>query len=140
FMRLQFRGSTVKLQEHSGPVILMRMRSALAFWGLLAVTVAARGQTLCEGREYERGLCAYRASRLVEAEELFRKVWDKGEASPVAIKARYFLARTLMKQKKWEAAAAELTGIYSLSKPFYDEWNCDFLLGECRRMLGKESF
>jgi TolA-binding protein len=104
---------------------------------LLLMAGAARGQTLCEGNEYERALCAYRGAKFSEAAALFHKVAEAGADDPVTIKSRYFLARTFMKQKKWDAAAAELTRIYSLSKPFYDEWNCDFLLGECRRMLGK---
>ena len=27
--------------------------------------------------------------------------------------------------------------IYETDRPFYNEWQCDYLLGECRRAQGK---
>ena len=103
---------------------------------LLALTTQA--QTLCQGDEYQRGLCAYRKGEFAAAEALFQSVARAEAQVPETIKSRYFLARSLMKQRKWEQASAELIRIYGLSRAFYDEWNCDFLLGECRRALGRD--
>lgn len=49
----------------------------------------------------------------------------------------YFLARTLMKTGRYDEASKVLVRIYETDKPFYDDWECDFLLGECRRAQGK---
>lgn len=103
---------------------------------LVCLAMAAQGQSLCEGNDYRRGLCAYRAGDFAQAQELFRKVAEAGAAEPETIKARYFLARALMKQRKWQPASEQFIRIYGLSRSFYHEWNCDFLLGECRRALG----
>jgi TolA-binding protein len=103
---------------------------------LLVLAMAGRAQTLCEGNEYQRGLCAYRAGAFAHAEQLFRKVVEAEATEPETIKAHYFLARSLMKQRKWQPASQQLIRIYGLSRSFYNEWNCDFLLGECRKALG----
>ena len=38
---------------------------------------------------------------------------------------------------KFDEASTHLIRIYLLDQPFYHAWNCDFLLGECRRAGGK---
>ena len=42
-----------------------------------------------------------------------------------------------MKLGRYEEAETFFIRIYEMSKAFYDDWNCDFLLGECRRARGK---
>lgn len=115
-------------------------------WGFLLLTAASPNAAanaaapgvisrLCEGRAYEQALCAYYGGDYQGAEEKLRQVAE-GEPSPEAIRARYFLARALMRQQKWELASRELITIFGLDAGFYREWGCDFLLGECRRELG----
>lgn len=92
-------------------------------------------ERLCRGTEYERALCAYYDDRFDEAVPLLRAIAG-GEASPTAIRARYFLARSLMAQAEWEEAGRELIRIFGQDPGFYREWGCDFLLGETRRRRG----
>jgi TolA-binding protein len=107
---------------------------------LLATTAyaAAPPPTTCgqEG-EYERALCAYQRRQFADAEAGFRAIVDAAEKDPKTVRATYFLARTLMKTGRFDEASALLIRIYTLDKPFYDGWNCDYLLGECRKALGK---
>ena len=42
-----------------------------------------------------------------------------------------------MKTGRYDEASALLIRIYSMDQTFYDTWNVDFLLGECRKALGK---
>lgn len=115
------------------------MRVAFLTLALLTFDPAAAfAQSLCEGNDYQRGLCAYRAGDFSLAEKLFTTAAGVEERSPEAIKARYFLARSLMKRRQWQRAADEFVRIYGLAPLFYDEWNCDFLLGECRKAQGKD--
>ena len=94
--------------------------------------------TTCGGTsDYERALCAYQRRNFGEAEQRFRAIVEKEERDPRTIRSTYFLARTLMKTGRFDEASALLIRIYSLHKPFYDAWNCDFLLGECRKALGR---
>ena len=62
---------------------------------------------------------------------------EKDDVSPQTVKAMYFLARTRMKTGRFAEAASVFVRIYETDRPFYDTWNCDFLLGECRRAMGK---
>lgn len=87
--------------------------------------------------EYSKALCAYQKRNFAEAEAGFRAIAEKGEPEPQTIRASYFLARTEMKTGRYEEAETLFIRIYSMSKAFYDEWNCDYLLGECRRARGK---
>ncbi|HEX8252925.1 MAG TPA: tetratricopeptide repeat protein [Thermoanaerobaculia bacterium] len=114
------------------------MRYLLTFALLAQTAFAAAPPTTCgqEG-EYERSLCAYQRRQFAEAEAGFRAIVDAAQADPQTIRAIYFLARTLMKTGRFDEASALLIRIYSLDKPFYDGWNCDFLLGECRKALGR---
>ena len=68
----------------------------------------------------------------------FRAIVERGEKQrPTPSAPLYFLARTLMKTGRFDEASTLLIRIYSLDKAFYDAWNCDFLLGECRKALGR---
>lgn len=114
------------------------MRSYALILALLAMPMFAAPPSTCgqEG-EYERGLCSYQRRNFAEAESVFRVIVERGERVPETLRATYFLARTLMKTGRYDEASALLIRIYSLDKPFYDAWNCDFLLGECRKALGR---
>jgi TolA-binding protein len=115
-----------------------RMRLALAILALLSAGAQAAPPTTCGGAsDYDRALCAYQRRDFAEAESRFRAVADRAEQDPQTIRALYFLARTLMKTGRFDDASVLLIRIYSLDKAFYDTWNCDFLLGECRKALGK---
>ena len=117
----------------------MRFLVILAF----LMTFVAQGAsgappTTCnlEG-EYERALCAYQRRNFGEAEAGFRRIAEREEQDAQTIRSLYFLARTLMKTGRYDEASALLIRIYSLDQAFYQAWNGDFLLGECRKALGK---
>lgn len=86
--------------------------------------------------DYAAALCFYHADALEKASALFEQIVREDVPHPATLKSRYFLARTRMKQKRWEEASAEWIKIYSISPAFYQEWSCDFLLGESRRAMG----
>lgn len=90
---------------------------------------------LCEGTAYERALCAYHQGRLDDAVPALREL-AAGEPSPTAIRARYFLARSLMRRAEWEEAGRELVTLFGNDPGFYRAWGCDFLLGVTRRQRG----
>ena len=114
------------------------MRYALILALLLAAGARAEVPTTCSLQgEYPQALCAYQHRNFAEAESAFRAIVDRGEQTPETLRSTYFLARTLMKTGRFDEASALLIRIYSLDKPFYDAWNCDFLLGECRKALGR---
>lgn len=105
---------------------------------LLASTASAAPPTTCDlAGDYEQALCSYQKRSFAAAEAGFRSVAERPEQSPETTRALYFLARTMMKTGRYQEATAILIRIYGLDKPFYDGWNCDFLLGECRRALGQ---
>ncbi|HVR37939.1 MAG TPA: hypothetical protein VMU84_02510 [Thermoanaerobaculia bacterium] len=102
------------------------------------ITILAAPPTTCAlPGDYERALCAYQRRNFSDAESKFRAIIDRGVEEPQTLHAIYFLARTLMKTGRFEEASMLLIRIYSLDKPFYDGWNCDYLLGECRKAMGK---
>jgi len=106
---------------------------------LLAVAASAAPPTTCGAKDdYGKDLCAYQRRNFIEAEAAFRAILDKGEQDATAIRSMYFLARTDMKLGRFEEAAPLLIRIYSLDPGFYGSWNCDFLLGECRKAMGKD--
>jgi TolA-binding protein len=109
--------------------ILISLLSGVA-WGAPPTTCGATG-------DYSKALCAYQKRDFAEAEAGFRAIVEKGEPEPQTIRAIYFLARTEMKTGRYEDAETLFIRIYTMSKAFYDEWNCDYLLGECRRARGK---
>lgn len=105
---------------------------------LVANPVLAGPPTTClQGDDYSRALCAYQRRQFTEAESKFRQVAAAEEPSARSMRATYFLARTHMKLGKFDEAEVLLIRIYSLDRAFYESWNCDFLLGECRRARGK---
>ncbi len=114
----------------------MRLAAILA---LLAVpAMAAPASTCGAADDYGKALCAYQQRRFAEAEGGFRAVVEKGEKDVQTLHAMYFLARTQMKRGRFEEASTLLIRIYGIDKAFYDTWNCDFLLGECRKATGKD--
>ena len=105
---------------------------------LAALAASAAPPTTCsQGDDYSRALCSYQRRNFAEAETEFRAIVEKNEPDPQTIRATYFLARTDMKLGRYEEAETFFIRIYEMSKAFYDDWNCDFLLGECRRARGK---
>ena len=115
----------------------MRRLAILALLALSTAAAAAPATTCGSADDYGKALCAYQRRSFIEAEAGFRAIADKNDPDPVTIRAVYFLARTEMKLGRFEEAEEQLIRIYSMSKAFYDEWGCDFLLGECRRARGK---
>lgn len=119
----------------------LSMRSATRYAVILALlaipSLAAPPSTCGQEGEYERALCSYQRRNFAEAESAFRVIVERGEKVPETLRATYFLARTLMKTGRFDEASALLIRIYALDKPFYDAWNCDFLLGECRKAQGR---
>ena len=106
---------------------------------LAATTAAAAPPTTCTltGDPYAEALCSYQRRNFHDAELGFRAIIDAGDPDPKTIRSIYFLARTEMKLGRFDEAATLFIRIYSLDKPFYDAWNCDYLLGECRKAQGK---
>jgi len=113
------------------------MRYALILALLAQISSAAPPSTCGAAGDYDRALCAYQRRSFAEAEAGFRAITEKEERDAQTIRATYFLARTLMKTGRFDEASALLIRIYSMDQAFYGEWNGDFLLGECRRALGK---
>jgi TolA-binding protein len=106
---------------------------------LLTVAHVAGAAPPCSiGDAYGQALCSFEHGDLDTAAQRFRTIVDRGEPAPETIKSIYFLARTEMKMRRWSEASSLLTRIYSMDPGFYREWNCDFLLGQCRRALGKD--
>ena len=115
------------------------MRLALIL-ALLAQTARAATlpPTTCKlDGDYERALCAYQRRNFGEAETAFRRIAEREQQDAQTIRSFYFLARTLMKTGRFDEASALLIRIYALDQSFYQAWNGDFLLGECRKALGK---
>lgn len=110
----------------------------LAVLLLTTTTASAVPPTTCGGTsEYDKALCAYQRRNFGDAETAFRAIVERNAEDPVTLRAMYFLARTYMKTGRFEDASKLFIRIYVLDKPFYDAWNCDFLLGECRKAAGK---
>jgi TolA-binding protein len=87
---------------------------------------------------YAAALCAYQRRSFTEAEAGFRAIAESGQAEAQTLHAMYFLARTEMKRGRFDEASTLFVRIYGLDQSFYEAWNCDFLLGECRRATGKD--
>lgn len=116
----------------------MSSMKLLVILALLAQPALAAPPTTCGARgDYEEALCAYQRRQFGEAERGFRAIVEREAKDPQTIRSLYFLARTLMKTGRFDEAQALLIRIYSLDQAFYDSWNGDFLLGECRKALGK---
>ena len=105
---------------------------------LLASAASAAPPTTCGRTDaYSLALCAYQHRDFVQAESRFRELAEANMEDPRVVRALYFLGRTEMKLGKYEEASTRFIRIYALDKPFYHAWNCDFLLGECRKAAGK---
>jgi TolA-binding protein len=117
----------------------MRYAVILALLAALssARSLAAPPSTCALEGEYERALCAYQKRQFAQAESEFRVIVERNTPEPHTLRATYFLARTFMKTGRFDEASALFIRIYSLDKAFYESWNCDFLLGECRKALGR---
>ena len=114
------------------------MRLALILALLAETALAASPPTTCNLQgDYEKALCAYQRRNFGEAETAFRRIAEREEQDAQTIRSLYFLARTLMKTGRYDEASALLIRIYALDQAFYQAWNGDFLLGECRKALGK---
>ncbi len=111
--------------------------AALVFLLASGQMTMAAAPTTCGGKDdYSRALCAYQRRNFAEAESGFKKIIEDRD-NPKAIPSMYFLARSEMKQGRYDEASVLFVRIYEVSPPFFREWNCDFLLGECRKALGK---
>ena len=117
--------------------VLMRLAIILA---LLAVTAQAAPPSTCGATDdYGKALCAYQRRNFGGSRfRLSRTIIERGDKDAQTLHAIYFLARTEMKRGRFDEASTLLIRIYALDKPFYDAWNCDFLLGECRKATGKD--
>lgn len=105
---------------------------------LLAASAVAAPPTTCNmPGAYEQALCSYQRRNFAEAERGFRTIVDAAAKEPRTIRATYFLARTLMKSGHFDEAAGLLIRIYDMDPAFYAAWSCDYLLGECRKAMGK---
>ena len=114
-------------------------RVVILFILAIATAAYAKPPTTCGGTDdYSKALCAYQRRAFTEAEAGFRSIVEKGEVDPQTIRAIYFLARTEMKRGRFDEAAPLFVRIYAMDPAFYSSWNCDFLLGECRRAVGKD--
>ena len=115
------------------------MKRAVILAFLLATSVSAAPPTTCgSNTDYGRALCAYQRRQFAEAASMFQAIVEKDEPDPQTIKAIYFLARTEMKLGRFDEAETRFIRIYSLDPSFYRSWNCDYLLGQCRRATGKD--
>ena len=116
----------------------MKRTAILALLATLATGAFAAPPSTCGAKDdYGRALCAYQRRQFVEAEAGFRALIEKNEPDPQTIRAIYFLARTEMKLGRFDEAAPLFIRIYTLDPAFYASWNCDYLLGLCRKATGK---
>jgi TolA-binding protein len=105
----------------------------------IALNAEAKPPSTCGGTDdYSKALCAYQRRAFTEAEAGFRGIVEKNEVDPLTIRAIYFLARTEMKRGRFDEAGPLFVRIYAMDPAFYASWNCDFLLGECRRAMGRD--
>ncbi|HUP63015.1 MAG TPA: hypothetical protein VNA69_21660 [Thermoanaerobaculia bacterium] len=113
------------------------MRYALILALIAGAALGAPPSTCRLDGEYARALCAYQKRSFAEAEAGFRALAERDVRDAETIRATYFLARTMMKTGRFDEASALLVRMYAMDQAFYEEWNGDFLLGECRKALGK---
>src|SRR5258706_4519881 len=121
------------------PSVYTPSMRALILALLASAAVQAAPPTTCGATDdYGKALCAYQQRRFADAEVGFRRIVEANEPAPQTLHALYFLARTQMKTGRFDEASALLIRIHELDPAFYATWNCDYLLGECRRATGKE--
>ncbi len=110
----------------------------LVILALITIPASAAPPSTCGlGDPYSRALCSYQGRQFTAAEEGFRAIVEAAAHDPSTIRAMYFLARTEMKTGRFAEAEKTFIRIYEADRPFYDDWQCDYLLGECRRAQGK---
>jgi TolA-binding protein len=115
------------------------VRCALLLVAVLATTANAKPPSTCGASDdYGKALCAYQQRQFAEAEAGFRGIVEKNVEEPRLIRSIYFLARTEMKRGRFDQAATLFVRIYAMDRAFYATWNCDFLLGECRKAVGRD--
>jgi TolA-binding protein len=114
------------------------MRLAIILALLAAMAQAAPPTTCGATDDYGKALCAYQHRNFAAAASGFNTIIERGDKDAQTLHAIYFLARTEMKRGRFDEASKLLIRIYGLDKSFYDAWNCDFLLGECRKATGKD--
>jgi TolA-binding protein len=115
------------------------MRCTLLLLVAIATTANAKPPSTCGAADdYSKALCAYQRRAFTEAEAGFRAIVEKSEVDPMTIRAIYFLARTEMKRGRFDEAAPLFVRIYAMDPAYYASWNCDFLLGECRKAMGRD--
>jgi|SRR4029079_11083131 len=113
------------------------MKVAVIF-ALLAVPALAAPPSTCGGTDdYSKALCSYQRRQFAAAEQGFRAIVNVNAQDPSTIKSMYFLARTFMKTGRYAEAEELFIKIYEMDRPFYDNWQCDFLLGVSRGAQGK---
>ncbi len=114
------------------------MRAAVLLVVLvMSLPAMAAPPTTCGARDdYSKALCACQHRNFTAAESGFKAIAEDRD-NPKAIPAMYFLARSEMKQGRYDEASVLFVRIYEVAPPFFREWNCEFLLGECRKALGK---
>jgi TolA-binding protein len=131
------RADESKIQNPKSKMNAMRTLNIILALIVSVSTSAAPPSTCGADDAYGKALCAYQRRSFGEAEAGFRVIVEKGDPDPTTIRATYFLARTEMKTGRYDEAAAQFIRIYELDPAFYAAWNCDYLLGECRRAVGK---
>lgn len=104
---------------------------------VLLLTAAADARVCPAEGDYGRALCQFHRGEYSAAEASFAALAAAEDPSPTLIRSMYFLARTKMALKKFDEAESHLIRIYVNDPGFYQEWGCDFLLGESRRAQGK---
>ncbi len=114
------------------------MKGAFVLALAIAGAASAGPPTTCGDTDaYSVALCAYQVRDFGVAEARFKEIVERNEPSPVTLRSTYFLARTEMKLGRFEEAETLFIRIYETSRAFYEEWNCDYLLGACRKARGK---
>ena len=116
---------------------MTRLAAILALLLTQTALAATPPSTCTLAGDYESALCAYQRRQFAQAESGFRTIVEADAKDAKTIRSLYFLARTLMKSGRYDEASALLIRIYALDQSLYDAWNGDFLLGECRKALGK---
>lgn len=113
---------------------------SLLLLGVVVLLSASAGVSGDSGvrRDYSSAIHAWSEGRHEEACRQFQAIASLDTKDPATLKSLYFLARCAMERRAWDEAARLLVSIHELSPAFYSEWNCDYLLGECRTALGED--
>ena len=105
---------------------------------LCAALANAAPPTTCGRTDaYSLALCAYQHRDFIQAQARFSELVEANLDDPRTVRALYFLGRTEMKLGRFDEASPLFIRIYALDPGFYASWNCDYLLGLCRKATGK---